>query len=257
MAASTETPTQPPAFPSNAPPHAFAAAAEQYLTYNKPEEALQITEQGLERHPSYTGLRLFRADALLRQDRRTEAEADLRAVLEAERQHPQALKMLCRTLVDDRRWREALPLLETADFILIGDPEIGAWLKEAEVKAEEEPEPVETGPTPEEEAAAQVADLSLIPGVEALVFNASDARVTTGRPDLALALESLQGLQYEVGQVLEATGFGSLREVTMTCGEEQWYSRRSEAASIHVVSQGVRSGLVSWHCAKVLGEGTE
>lgn len=245
--------------PANAPQHVYAAAAEQALAWGRADGALDVCELGLKRHPAYTGLRLFRAEALLTHDRRDEAESDLLAVLSAEPQHPRALKVISSVLMDQRRYREALPFLERAEFLLFGDPEISAWLADAESREDEETE-VQAAPPDalySPEVQQRVGELLALQGVHSVVLDGgSGARVLgveTG--NVVKGLAAMAALEESLGEVLAEAGLGTLTDVSLQTADTQWTSRRGPRGVVRVAAAvSLREGLLAWHTAKVLSE---
>ncbi len=251
--------------PQNAPMHIYAAAAEKCLEWSRPDSALKVCDLGLQRHPSYAGLRLFRAESLLLQNRAEHAEADLRAVLLAEPQHPRALKLLGHTLMTQRRFREALPVLERAEFILMGDQDIPQWLAAAEKGAEAEALAPPDAPTVDaapgaSEVAGRLADLVSVPGALA-------ASVTLGQweshggPEwdaYETALKGMRALEESMGSVLSEAGFGPLTDISLHEGAALLTAHFAEDATVRMAADGrTREGLVAWQCRKALGEVAE
>jgi tetratricopeptide (TPR) repeat protein len=245
--------------PPNAPQHVYAAAAEQALEWGRADGALQVAELGLSRHPGYTGLRCFRAEALLKHNRQEEAEEDLRAVLNSEPQHPRALKMISYLLMDQRRYREALRFLQRAEFVILDDAEITEWLGVAEARAEEAPPaPPPTLSllyTPDVQARAQ--ELASVPGVHAVLLADEGDKRTFGSDGgkSRLDLERMDAVERTMGEVLQRLGFGCLTDVSLQTGDTTLTSRRSHAGVVRVAADSrLREGLIAWHAAKVLGE---
>lgn len=245
--------------PASAPQHVYAAAAEQALEWGRADGALQVAELGLSRHPAYTGLRCFRAEALLKHNRAEEAEEDLRAVLNAEPQHPRALKALSCMLMDQRRFREALRFLQRAEFVILDDPEITEWLSAAEERADDEPPAAPPPPsflhTPDVQTRAQ--ELANLPGVRAILLGDDDDTRLFGRETTASgkALEKMEGVERSIGEVLERLGFGPLKDASLQSERTTLTSRRSASGFVRVASDSsLREGLITWHAAKVLGE---
>lgn len=261
MAVTTEQMTLALNIPPSAPPHVYAAAAEQCLQWGRPDGALKVSQLGLDRHPSYTGLRVFRAEALLQSNRVDEAEKDLRAVLGAEPQHPKAVKLLATLLVTERRWKEALPVLDRAEFILSDDAEIAAWLKQAEEFAASGA-PDSEGPQNfvfSEETANRVSGLTTLKGVRAVSVSDDRNARRFGEEGQALSrlLDGLEPLEGRIGQILERLGFGSLKEISIQCDDTRLVSHHNGAILRVATDSTVREGLVNWHCAKILGENPE
>jgi tetratricopeptide (TPR) repeat protein len=246
--------------PPNAPPHVYAAAAEKALEWGQPETALQVSELGLSRHPSYAGLRLFRAEALLLDKRFDEGEADLRAVLASEPQHPRAIKTLAQVLMARGRFREALPILERAEFILMGDPDIPAWLQAAESGAEEEADVVPVSFLDLPETTERLREMSLVPGIRAVSLSSGGETRSAGveAGDLLPGMKRLSLLEGAMASVLADAGFGALIDVSVQSGDIAWTSHSGPMAALRVAADArVREGLVSWHCKKITGEGAE
>jgi tetratricopeptide (TPR) repeat protein len=243
--------------PANAPPHVYAAAAEQALEWGRPEAALEVSELGLARHPAYAGLRLFHAEALLMHQRFEEGEVDLRAALAAEPQHPRATKTLAQLLMSQGRFREALPILERAEFILMGDPEIVEWLRTAEQGAENEAvaEPLKYLDSPE--TAERLREMALAPGNRAISLSSGGDTRSAGADagPLASNLERLATLEGSIASVLTDVGFGTLTDMSLQGGDTAWSSHSCPLAVVRVVSDArVREGLIAWHCQKLMGE---
>jgi tetratricopeptide (TPR) repeat protein len=246
--------------PPNAPPHVYAAAAEKALEWGRPETALEVSELGLSRHPSYAGLRLFRAEALLLDKRFEEGEADLRAVLASEPQHPRAIKTLAQVLMALGRFREALPILERAEFILMGDPDIPAWLKAAEDGAEDEVEIEPVGFLDLPETMERLREMSLIPGIRALALSCGGESRSAGveAGDLLPGLQRLSHLEGAMASVMADAGFGALIDVSVQSGDIAWTSHSGPMAALRVAADvRAREGLVSWHSKKITGEAGE
>lgn len=249
--------------PANAPPHIYAAAAEKCLEWSRPDSALKVCDLGMQRHPSYAGLRLFRAEALLLQNCPGPAEEDLRAVLAAEPQHPRALKLLCHTLMLQSRFRDALPMLERAEFLLMGDTDIPEWLSRAEegarAEAEAPPEPPATGLSALE-MQERVEDLVSLPGVLAAAFTAG-GRTAHGGPEwesAGPAVEAMRGLEEALAAVLEEIGFGPATDITLREDAVVLTAHYAGDASVRMIADArTREGLVAWQCRKALGVGAE
>lgn len=259
MAASTQDMSMAVNIPPSAPQHVYAAAAEQALEWGRADGALEVCELGLSRHPAYTGLRLFRAEALIKHNRNDEAEADLRSVLAAEPQHPRALKAISYLLMNQRRYKEALAYLERAEFLILDDAEITEWLAVAEERAGEEPSPLPPPPsflyTPDVQTRAQ--ELSAQPGVHAVLLSADDGDRLFGEESHPAIhdLKRMAPLEQVMAGVMADAGFGELTDVTLKSEGTLWTSRRGKSGVVRVVADArMREGLIAWHAAKVLGE---
>lgn len=251
--------------PPNAPMHIYSAAAEKCLEWNRPDSALKVCDLGLKRHPSYAGLRLFRAEALLLEQRVEHAEEDLRAVLGAEPQHPRALKLLGHTLMTQGRFRDALPVLERAEFILVGDPDIPEWLAAAEQGAEQEalapPEPEAARP---DRTAAEMAErlegLLSLPGALAASIECGELERHDGPEWEAYgsALDEIQRMKERMAAVLDLSGLGPLSDITMHEGAAMVTAHWGAESSVRLAVDGrTREGLIAWQCRKALGEVAE
>jgi len=261
--ARTQEPSIAVNIPINAPPHVYAAAAEQCLEWGRPDDALKVSDLGLERHPSYAGLRLFRAEALLLNGRAEQGEEDLRAVLVAEPQHPRALKQLARLLVVQRRFREALPILERAEFILISDQDIPQWLQIAEQGALQEPEtplqPLEL-PVQVPDLSERCSELLETPGVLAVSISDGTRERHCGAEwdHHANAVTRLREMETQMAGVLAEAGFGSLVDAYVHMGETTVMSHHRAKMTVCVAADSrTREGLIAWQCRKALGEASE
>lgn len=246
--------------PPNAPPHVYGAAAEQALEWGRPEAALEISELGLSRHPAYAGLRLFRAEALILQKRFDEGEEDLRAVLAAEPQHPHAIKTLAHLLMSRGRFRDALPILERAEFILMGDPDIPDWLKAAEQGAENEETTAPVAFLDLPETSERLHELVAVPGVRAIMLDSGDQTRSGGLAagELAPAMQRLAALEADIASVLTEVGFGAVTDVSIQGGDIAWTSCAGPMATARVAADSrTREGLVLWHCKKIVGEAAQ
>lgn len=248
--------------PPTAPPHVYAAAAEQCLQWGRPDGALQVSELGLQRHPTYTGLKLFRAEALLLHRKLDRSEEDLRAVLAAEPLHPRAIKILAHLLMEQHRFAEAVPILERAEFILMNDPDIPGWLQAAEQGLEDE----RNAPPPaydflySEETSARLSEFTEVPGVQALCildeFNARYAGPDHDRHKRTL--DSMSSLERCMSEVLHDAGFGAFHEAIVHTPDAVLAACKGTQATVRAVADPrVREGLVAWHCKKTLGEDPE
>jgi tetratricopeptide (TPR) repeat protein len=238
----------------------YAAAAEQALEWGRPEAALEVSELGLSRHPAYAGLRLFRAEALLLHKRFDEGEADLRAVLAAEPQHPHAIKTLAHLLMSRGRFRDALPILERAEFILMGDPDIPEWLKAAEAGAENEEVATPVAFLDLPETSERLRELAAVPGVRAISLTSGEESRSAGLAagEMAPALQRLAALEADIASVLTDAGFGQLTDVSLQCGDMAWSTCAGPMATVRVAADArTREGLVQWHCKKIVGEAAQ
>lgn len=243
--------------PLNAPPHVYAAAAEQALEWGRPETALEVTDLGLSRHPAYAGLRLFRAEALLLDKQFDEGEKDLRAVLASEPQHPRAIKTLAHLLMSRGRFRDALPILERAEFILMGDPDIPDWLRAAEEGAEHEEAVASVTFLDLPETMERLRELAAVPGVHGVTLHSSGESRAAGAhvAEMSAALERLARLEADIASVLAEVGFGVVTDVGLQGGDISWTSCAGSMATVRVAADArAREGLVQWHCKKLVGE---
>ncbi|HEY3267901.1 MAG TPA: hypothetical protein VGM37_13300 [Armatimonadota bacterium] len=248
--------------PPNAPPHIYAAAAAQFLEWGRADGALRVSELGIARHPNYTGLRMFRAEALILHRRIEQGEEDLRAVLAAEPQHPRAVKVLAHLLMTQKRFREAVPLLERAEFICMGDPDIPAWLDAAEKGAEEQaaapPPPAPPSFVMALETTERVREIAALPGIRAITLSDEQNHRFFGEQSESdgRATKSMESLERDMGSLLADAGFGCLTDASLQDAESMWASRLSVKATVRVSTDAsVREGLVAWHLQRILGEG--
>lgn len=262
MAVSTKEMSMAVNIPPSAPQHVYAAAAEQALEWGRADGALEVSELGLSRHPAYTGLRVFRGEALIKHNRYAEAEEDLRAALAAEPQHPRALKALCYLLMDMRRYRDALRFLQRAEFVINGDTEISEWLNVAEERADQEPEAPPPPPsflfTPE--AQSRVQEVLALGGVKSVLLECSGEKKLFGEETTPAArdLGRMAALETALAGVLRDCGFGELTDVSLHTEDTIWTSRRGPMGVMRVAADSrLREGLISWHLSKALGEATE
>lgn len=247
--------------PPNAPPHIYCAAAEQCIERGQGQNALRISNLGLERNPSYTSLRLYRAEALRLCGEAENGEDDLRAVLAAEPQHPRALKCLSGLLMTQERFEEALPVLERAEFILMNDPDIGRWIEIAEqaIREAEEHGSAPSGTMSEADIIGRLTALVDTPGVLGVSLRDGDAE-RHGGPEwsrMAPAMEPLRGMEGRVGLVLSDVGFGALVDSSLHRGETTLTAHHKGARRVCVMADGrAREGLIAWQCRKALAEDT-
>ncbi|HEY3412890.1 MAG TPA: tetratricopeptide repeat protein [Armatimonadota bacterium] len=261
MAANTKEMSMAVNIPPNAPQHVYAAAAEQALEWGRADGALEVSNLGLSRHPAYTGLRVFRGEALIKHNRYSEAEEDLRAVLASEPQHPRALKAICYLLMDRQRYREALVFLERAEFVIMGDAEIIEWLGVAEQRAGQEPEAPPPPPSFlfSPEAQSRVQEVLALNGVKSVLLECGGDNRLFGETSTPAAddLKRMGVLEASAAGVLHDCGFGDLTDVSLHSEETICTSRRGPKGVMRVAADAqLREGLIAWHLTKALAEGT-
>lgn len=107
-------------------PHSrvFAPLADLLRQAGRWEDALELVDDGLGRHPDYVSALVIKGRTLMDAGRVAEARQVLGCVLEVDGENIVVLRLLTEDARSRRAWEEAIPLLER---LVVLDPDDGSW----------------------------------------------------------------------------------------------------------------------------------
>jgi tetratricopeptide (TPR) repeat protein len=182
-----------------ADPHSrvFAPLADLLRQAGRLEDALELLDDGLARHPEYISALVIQGQALLDADRPDAARSVLVRVMELDGENVVVLRLLADDAGHRQAWKESIPLLEK---LMVLDPDEDRWpgaLAEAKRLAErdvpDEPAPAESLDT--DFTTMTLVDIYLAQGYRAKALEALSqmAAREPGREDILRRIAEIEG----------------------------------------------------------------
>jgi tetratricopeptide (TPR) repeat protein len=190
-------------------PHSrfFAPLADLLRQAGRWEDALELVDDGLGRHPDYVSALVVKGRTLMDAGRAEEARRVLGLVLTRDGENIVVLRLLTEDARSRRAWSEAIPLLEK---LVVLDPDDSRWpgaLDEAK-----QFEARDTYSTPEDSSfvTMTLVDIYLAQGYRAKALDALGqmAAREPGRRDIQERIAQVQGEGPPFGDSLEVPGSG-------------------------------------------------